>query len=126
MAGATGAVARDPRALYGAPTVTEAEAAVERVALTWDGRDPTISTSWRRDWPRLTVFFDDPPAIRKVIDTTNAIESLKYSWRNLLKKRGAFPRMKPSSTFSIWVYRGEPRNGRLRFLNGNEPSLNLP
>ena len=55
------AVARDLRAIYGAPTVTEAEAAWERVALTWDAHYPTISTSWRRGWTRLTVFFDFPP-----------------------------------------------------------------
>lgn len=73
------AVARDLRAIAGASTVTEAEAALERVALTWDAHDPTINTSWRRDWTRLTVFVDDPPAIRKVIDTTKAIESLNYS-----------------------------------------------
>ena len=85
------AVARDLRAIYGAPTVTEAEAALERVALTWDAHYPTISTSWRRDWTRLTVFFDYPPAIRKVLYTTNAIESLNYSLRKTLKKRGAFP-----------------------------------
>jgi len=85
------AVARDLRAIYGAPTVTEAEAALDRVALTWDAHYPTISTSWRRDWTRLTVFFDDPPAIRKVLYTTNAIASLNYSLRKTLKKRGALP-----------------------------------
>lgn len=84
-------VARDLRAMYGAPTVTEAEAALERFALTWDARYPTISSSWRRDWTRLTVFFDYPPAIRKALYTTNAIESLNYSLRKTLKKRGAFP-----------------------------------
>ena len=73
------AVARDLRAIYGASTVTEAEAALERGALTWDAHDPTIRTSWRRDWTRLTVFFDYPPAIRKVIDTTTAMESLNDS-----------------------------------------------
>lgn len=73
------AVARDLRAIYGASTVTEAEAALERFALTWDAHDPTISTSWRRDWTRLTVFFAYPPAIRKVIYTTNAIASLNDS-----------------------------------------------
>lgn len=85
------AVARDLRAIYGASSVTEAEAALERFALTWDAHYPTISTSWRRDWTRLTVFFDYPPAIRKVIYTTNAIASLNYSLRKTLKKRGAFP-----------------------------------
>ena len=73
------AVARALRAMYGAPTVTEAEAALERVALTWDAHYPTISTSWRRDWTRLTVFLDDPPALRKVLSTTNAMESLNDS-----------------------------------------------
>lgn len=77
--------------MSGAPTVTEAEAALERVALTWDARDPTINTSWRRDWTRLTVFLDDPPAIRKARYPTNAIESLNYSLRKTFKKRGAFP-----------------------------------
>ncbi|MDC8449085.1 MAG: hypothetical protein LV473_12095 [Nitrospira sp.] len=52
------AVARDLRALDGASTVTEAEAAVERVALTGAAHDPTIRTRWRRDGTRLTVFFD--------------------------------------------------------------------
>ena len=65
--------------MYGASTVTEAEAALERFALTWDAHYPTTSTSWRRDWARLTVFFDYPPAIRQVLYTTNAIESLNYS-----------------------------------------------
>jgi transposase-like protein len=45
----------------------------------------------RADWQRLTVFFDNSPEIRRVIYTTNAIESLSYSLRKLLKTRGAFP-----------------------------------
>ena len=84
-------VARDLRAIYGASTLEEAEEALERFAKTWDPHYPTISTNWRRDWARLTVFFDYPPEIRKVIYTTNAIESLNYSLRKVLKKRGAFP-----------------------------------
>jgi transposase-like protein len=84
-------VARDLRAIYGAATLLDAEEALEQFALTWDPHYPTISTNWRRDWARLTVFFDYPPEIRKVIYTTNAIESLNYSLRKVLKKRGAFP-----------------------------------
>lgn len=84
-------VARDLRAIYGASTLEEAEEALERFAKTWDPHYPTISTNWRRDWARLTVFFDYPPEIRKVIYTTNAIESLNYALRKVLKKRGAFP-----------------------------------
>ena len=70
----------------------DAEAALERFALTWDAHDPKISTSWRLDWTRLTVCFDYPPAICKVLYTTNAaIESLNYSLRKMLNNAGHFP-----------------------------------
>jgi transposase-like protein len=85
------AVARDLRAIYGAATLAEAEQALARFSATWDPKYPAISQSWRADWMRLTVFFDYPPEIRKVLYTTNAIESLNYSLRKLLKTRGAFP-----------------------------------
>lgn len=84
-------VAADLRAIYGAATLTEAEQALERFSARWDGKYPAISPSWRADWQRLTVFFDYPKEIRKVIYTTNAIESLNYSLRKVLKNRGAFP-----------------------------------
>lgn len=85
------AVAKDLRAIYGAATLIEAESALARFGETWDAKYPAISQSWRADWTRLTVFFDYPPEIRKVLYTTNAIESLNFSLRKLLKTRGAFP-----------------------------------
>jgi transposase-like protein len=85
------AVAKDLRAVYGAMTLSEAEEALERFSEKWDAKYPAISPSWRSEWERLTVFFDYSPEIRKVIYTTNAIESLNYSLRRLLKNRGAFP-----------------------------------
>jgi transposase-like protein len=85
------AVAADLRAIYGAATLVEAEQALERFSERWDEKYPAISPSWRADWERLTVFFDFPPDIRRVIYTTNAIESLNYSMRRLLKNRGAVP-----------------------------------
>lgn len=84
-------VAADLRAIYGAPTLDEAQHALERFEERWDPHFPAISRSWRADWSRLTVMFDYPPPIRKAIYTTNAIESLNYSMRKVLKKRGAFP-----------------------------------
>ncbi|KKW48479.1 transposase, partial [Xanthomonas citri pv. fuscans] len=56
-----------------------------------DAHYPPISQSWRRNWSRLIPFFDYPPEIRKVIYTTNAIESVNMSLRKLTKNRGAFP-----------------------------------
>ena len=85
------AVAADLRAIYGAPTLDEAQRALERFEATWDAHFPAISRSWRAHWTRLTVMFDYPAPIRKVIYTTNAIESLNYSLRKVLKQRGSFP-----------------------------------
>ena len=85
------AVAADLRAIYAASTLTEAEQALESFSQRWDTKYPAIGPSWRADWARVTVFFDYPPEIRRVIYTTNAIESLNYSMRKLLKNRGAFP-----------------------------------
>ncbi|MCB2167039.1 MAG: IS256 family transposase [Deltaproteobacteria bacterium] len=85
------AVATDLRAVYAAVTLKEAEQALERFSERWDAKYPAISPSWRKDWERLTVFFDYSAEIRKVIYTTNAIESLNYSLRRMLKTRGAFP-----------------------------------
>ncbi len=85
------AVATERRAIYGAATLAEAEQALERFAERWDAKYPAISPSWLADWDRLTVFLDYPPAIRRAIYTTNAIESLNYSLRKVLKGRSAFP-----------------------------------
>jgi putative transposase len=84
-------VAKDLKAVYGASTLTEAEDALDRFSEKWDPKYPAISPSWRADWQRLTVFFDYSPEIRKVIYTTNAIESLNYSLRKVLKTRSSFP-----------------------------------
>jgi putative transposase len=84
-------VARDLRAIYGAPTAEAAEAALETFARKWDGRFPSISQSWRARWENVIPFFAYPPEIRKVVYTTNAIESINASIRKVTKKRGAFP-----------------------------------
>jgi putative transposase len=85
------AVAADLRAIYGAATLADTEQALERFAERWDAPYPAISPRWLADWDRLTVLFDYPPAIRRVISTTHAIESLHYALRTVLKGRGAFP-----------------------------------
>jgi len=84
-------VAADLRTIYGAATLQQAEQALDEFAATWDGKHPSISQSWRNNWSRLSVFFDYPPEIRKVIYTTNAIESLNASLRKVTKTRRSFP-----------------------------------
>jgi len=84
-------VAADLRKIYQAGTVVEAEAALAEFERKWDRKYPSISKSWRTHWANLMTFFDYPPEIRKVIYTTNAIESLNRSLRKVSKNRGLFP-----------------------------------
>ena len=85
-------VARALRTVYRAETVAGAEAALETFAGSADGqRYPTIAPLWRRQWAALTPAFAYPPAIRRILTTTNAIESLHRQLRKTLKVRGHFP-----------------------------------
>ena len=85
------AVAADLRAIYTAATVEEAEQQLTAFEATWGKDYPPIGQSWRRNWARIIPFFDYPPEIRKVIYTTNAIESLNMSLRKVTKNRGSLP-----------------------------------
>ena len=84
-------VAADLRRIYEAATVADAELRLGEFEARWDDEYLPIGQSWRRNWERLTPFFDYPPEIRKVIYTTNAIESVNMSLRKLTKNRGSFP-----------------------------------
>ena len=84
-------VALDLRAIYAAATVEEAEQRLDEFEAKWGAAYPPIVQSWRRNWPRIIPFFDYPPEIRKVIYTTNAIESVNMSLRKITKNRGSFP-----------------------------------
>ncbi|MHB8523280.1 MAG: IS256 family transposase [Limisphaerales bacterium] len=85
------AVAADLKAIYRAATEAEAEQALQAFERTWDRKYPSISKSWRTHWPELIAFMKYPAEIRKVIDTTNAIESVNRSLRKISKNRGVFP-----------------------------------
>ena len=84
-------VAADLKRIYQSATTEEAELRLGEFEAKWDDEYLPISQSWRRNWPRLIPFFDYPPEIRKVIYTTNAIESVNMSLRKLTKNRGSFP-----------------------------------
>ena len=85
------AVARDLRTIYRAPSLEAAETALESFSERWDERFPMISRKWRANWANLTLFFDYPPEIRKVMYTTNAIEAVNAQLTKVTRKRGAFP-----------------------------------
>ena len=85
------AVAAGLKAIYQSVTVTEAEQELEAFAQQWDKQYPGISASWRKHWVNLIAFFDYPNEIRKVIYTTNAIESLNSVIRKAVERRKLFP-----------------------------------
>lgn len=85
------AVAADLRRIYTAPTADAAADELERFAEKWDKTHPAISQIWRRNWARITPFFAFAPDIRKVIYTTNAVESLNMTLRKVIKTRASFP-----------------------------------
>ena len=79
-------MAADLKTIYRASTVEQAESNLEIFAKKWDETHPKISQSWRNNWANLMTFFDYPKDIRRVIYTTNAIESLNMSLRKVTKK----------------------------------------
>ena len=84
-------VAADLKRIYQSATAEEAEQRLGEFEAKWDDEYLPIGQSWRRNWARLIPFFDYPPEIRKVIYTTNAIESVNMGLRKLTKNRGSFP-----------------------------------
>ena len=84
-------VAADLRTVYTAATAEEADRRLTEFEAKWGADYPSIVQSWRRNWERVIPFFDYPAEIRKVIYTTNAIESVNMSLRKVTKSRGAFP-----------------------------------
>jgi len=84
-------VAADLKTIYTAATEVAGEQRLTAFSLKWDAKFPMIAKSWRSNWTRVIPFFAHPPEIRKVIYTTNAIESLNMSLRKVTKARGSFP-----------------------------------
>jgi putative transposase len=84
-------VAQDLKTIYTAATETEAEQRLTQFSVKWDAKYPMIAKSWHSNWTRVIPFFAHPPEIRRVIYTTNAIESLNMSLRKVTKARSSFP-----------------------------------
>ncbi|MBE9183143.1 IS256 family transposase [Oculatella sp. LEGE 06141] len=85
------AVAADLKPIYQAATLEAAEAALDAFAAKWDALYPAISQIWIRHWENIIPIFEYPMDIRKVIYTTNAIESLNRSLRKVIKTKAVFP-----------------------------------
>jgi putative transposase len=84
-------MAADLKTIYGAATAEDARQCLGAFAAKWDATHPSVSGIWQRNWERIIPFFGYPADIRKVIYTTNAIESVNMSLRKVTKNRGSFP-----------------------------------
>ena len=86
------ALAAAIKPIYTAVTAEAAAAALDEFeAGPWGRKFPTVATAWRRAWDRVIPFFAFPPEVRRVIYTTNAIESVNAQVRKIIKTRGHFP-----------------------------------
>lgn len=77
--------------IYSSSTVELALSALDDFELTWGDKYPAIVRSWRTHWEKITPFMSFPMEIRKVIYTTNIVESLNSSLRKAVRNRGHFP-----------------------------------
>ncbi len=84
-------VASDLRQIYRAATADDAALRLDEFEQKWGDKYPPIAQSWRRNWEQIIPFLAYPGAVRKIIYTTNAIESLNMSLRKIIKNRGHFP-----------------------------------
>ena len=91
------------RAVYTAASAAAASAALEAFAQgAWGRRFPTIAKMWRQAWDHVIPFFAFPPEVRRVIYTTNALESVHARVRKIIKTRGHFP-TDEAATKLIWL-----------------------
>jgi transposase-like protein len=106
------AVAADLRPIYEAPTAEEAARMLDAFEEKWAGKYPSIAPAWRRAWQEVIPFFAFDPAIRKIIYTTNAIESLNRVIRKSIKTRGSFPTEEAATKLIYLAIRNFEKGGR--------------
>ena len=105
-------VAADLRLIYGAPTADQAAAELDAFEEKWAGKYASIAPAWRRAWQEVIPFFAFDPAIRKIIYTTNAIESLNRVIRKSIKTRGSFPTEEAATKLIYLAIRNFEKGGR--------------
>ncbi len=84
-------VAADLKEIYRAATAAQAELELNTFQARWGSKYQAIGKLWKENWERVVPFFEFPAEVRKVIYTTNAVESLHMNLRKIIKVRGSFP-----------------------------------
>jgi putative transposase len=106
------AVAADLRQIYEAVSADQAAIALNAFEAAWGDKYASIAPAWRRAWEEVTPFFAFPPAVRKIIYTTNAIESLNRVIRKSIKTRGSFPTEEAATKLIYLAIRNFEKGGR--------------
>ena len=106
------AVAADLRPIYEAPTAEEAARQLDGFEDKWAGKYPSIAPAWRRAWAEVIPFFAFSAAIRKIIYTTNAVESLNRVLRKILKTKSSFPTEEAATKLIFLASRNFEKGGR--------------
>ena len=106
------AVAAKLREVYVAETAEAARDALEAFDADWGRQYPSIAQAWRRAWQEVIPFFAFSPEIRRVIYTTNAIESLNRIIRKAIKTRGSFPSEDAAEKLIYLAIRGHEKTAR--------------
>ena len=119
-------LAKDLRPIYTAPTAAAAEARFTEFADTWGVRYPAVVKLWRSSWAEFVPFLDYDVEIRKVICSTNAIESLNARYRRAIRARGHFPTEQAALKCLYLATRAlDPTGrGRARWMIRWKPALN--
>jgi len=119
-------MARDLRPVYTAINAEMAAVRFDEFANTWGGRYPAIVNLWRSAWEEFIVFLDYDVEIRKIICSTNAIESLNARYRRAVRARGHFPTEQSALKCLYLVTRSlDPTGrGRARWIIRWKPALN--
>jgi len=118
-------LARDLRPVYSAPTEAAANAALEELAGKWGERYPAIIKLWQNAWAAFVPFLAYSSEIRKVIYSTNAIESVHARFRRAVRARGHFPNEQAALKCLYLTRSLDPTGrGRARWITRWKAALN--
>lgn len=104
------AVAADLKAIYSATSIEDAEACLKEFEGRWDAKYKAVSRVWRNKWENVIPLFGYPPEIRKVMYTTNAIESLNMVIRKAIRNRRIFPSDESATKLIYLAIRNASKN----------------
>lgn len=105
-----GQITKELKEIYTAPTETAAEACFTEFADKWESKYPAMIAVWRNSWEQFTPFLKFPVQIRKLVYTTNAIESLNARFRHAVRRRGHFPNEQAALKVLYLVIRNPLKN----------------